>query len=590
MIKKMLMNVSQAEESRVAIVEDGILQELGIELSGRGQLKGNIYKGIVTNVAPSLHAAFVDYGEKRSGFLPFSEAQSQCNGNGETGEKREKTSTQSPLKRHQEILVQVVKDETGSKGAALTTYISLPGRYLVLMPGSSNRGISRKIEDETQRKKLKKIIDQPELPTGMGIIIRTAGYNRTKSELSRDMSYLLKLWENISLLAQQSTAPSLVYQEQDLVIRTIRDYFTTDIQEVLIDHKEVCKRAKEFFRSIMPRYQNHVKLHQEKRPLFSKYQIEEQIESFYEPKIPLKSGGSIIIEPTEALVSIDVNSGKSTQEKGMEETAYKTNLEAADEIARQLRLRDLGGLIVVDFIDMRDRKHIQEVEKRLKNALKRDKARIQLSRISRFGLLEMSRQRIKAALHESGHQLCLHCEGKGVVKTVEAVALSVFRKIQAKASRKDLASIKAILVPEAAFYLLNQKRAELLKLEKEGEVAISIQEQAGVPVHYVHLESLKKPSVAPFSEISEETQEETQEETPQETPVAPLLASKGLEQEASPTEEVGKSPPCIVLVETGLNSLGNGAEISSKPSPRRRRFRPRRKKIIPVKEENKSNS
>lgn len=598
MIKKMLVNVSHAEESRVAIVEDGILQELGIEVSGRGQVKGNIYKGVVTNVEQGLQAAFVDYGGKRSGFLPLSDVQPQHDANGGMGGKREKGSSHTPLRRHQELVVQVVKDEVGSKGVALTTYISLPGRYLVLMPGSDSKGISRKIEDESDRNKLRKIMEQVEPPAGMGFIVRTAGYNRTKSELSRDLSYLLKLWENISLLAQQLPAPSMVYQEQDLVIRTIRDYFSTDIQEVLIDHKEVCRRAKEFFQSIMPRYEKVVKLHQEKRPLFSKFQIEEQIESFYGTEIPLKSGGSIVIEPTEALVSIDVNSGRSTQEKGMEETAYKTNLEAAEEIARQLRLRDLGGLIVLDFIDMKDRKHLHEVEKCLKNALKRDKARIQLSRISRFGLLEMSRQRIKTALHESYHQVCPHCEGKGVVKTVEAAALSALRKIQTKMARGDLASIRATLPSEVAFYLLNQKRDDLLRMEKEGNLIVSIQEQAGAPVNHVHLECDKKALLAPPREISAEIQEGVSapapEEVPQEAPVFPPriqseqrqeVSYGGQVQETPPAEDIGETTPSPPSPGAEGNVVGNGAAILSKSAQRRRRFRPRRKKAIPPKEE-----
>lgn len=505
MMKKMLINVSQAEESRVAIVEDGILQELDVELSSRGQNKGNIYKGTVVNIESSLQAAFVEYGENKAGFLPLSEIHPQCYVNGGT---RRRVSIREVLKRGQELLVQVVKDEVGGKGAALTTYASLPGRYLVLMPGSDNTGISRKIEDEAQRQRLRKLMEQLSPPPGMGFIIRTAGYNRTKNELSRDMSYLLKLWESIQELSQKLPAPSLVYQEQDLVIRSIRDYFTADIQEVLIDNKEVYKRAKEFFRKIMPRYQKLLKLHPEKRPLFSKYQLEEQIEVIYEPKVPLKSGGSIVIQPTEALVSIDVNSGRATKERGMEDTAYRTNLEAAEEIARQLRLRDLGGLIVIDFIDMKDRKHIQEVEKCLKNAAKRDKARIQMSRISRFALLEMSRQRIKTALAAGSYEICPTCEGRGTVKTVESAALSSLRKIHGRVAKGDLASIKAIVSPEVAFYLLNQKRAELLRMEKEESLAIYVQGQPGMLVHQIAQEGVKRSAIVPTEVSSEVSWEE----------------------------------------------------------------------------------
>lgn len=510
MMKKMLINVSQAEESRVAIVEDGFLQELDVELSSRGQNRGNIYKGLVVNIEPSLQAAFVEYGENKAGFLPLSEIHPQCYVNGGTGRR---VSIREVLKRGQEILVQVVKDEVGGKGAALTTYVSLPGRYLVLMPGSDNTGISRKIEDEAQRQRLRKLMEQLNPPPGMGFIIRTAGYNRTKNELSRDMTYLQKLWESIQELSQKLPAPSLVYQEQDLVIRSIRDYFTADIQEVLIDNKEVHKRAREFFRKIMPRYQKLLKLHPEKRPLFSKYQLEEQIEVIYEPKVPLKSGGSIVIQPTEALVSIDVNSGRAKQERGMEDTAYRTNLEAAEEIARQLRLRDLGGLIVIDFIDMKDRKHILEVEKCLKNAAKRDKARIQMSRISRFGLLEMSRQRIKTALAAGSYETCPTCEGRGTIKTVEAAALSALRKIHGRVAKGDLAGIKAIVSPEVAFYLLNQKRAELLRMEKEEGLTIYVQGQPGMVVHQITLEGLKRSEIIP-AEVQPEVGREEVEKVP----------------------------------------------------------------------------
>ncbi|MGH8058418.1 MAG: Rne/Rng family ribonuclease, partial [Candidatus Entotheonellia bacterium] len=414
MIRKMLINTEDVEESRVAILADGMLEEFDIETSTKEQIKGNIYKGLVVKVEPGLQAAFVEYGGNRAGFLPLGEVHPSSYADPELS-KRGRVRIHDVLKRNQSVLVQVVKDEIGTKGAALSTYISLPGRYLVLMPGVDATRVSRKIEDEAQRRLLKEIVAQLEPPPGMGVIIRTAGLERSKQELQRDMTYLLKLWETITAQAKDLPAPSVVYQERDLVIRSIRDYFTPDIAEILVDDREVFKRAREFLQAIMPRYVNRIKLSREKRPIFSRYQLEEQIEAIFEDKIPLKSGGSIVIERTEAMVSIDVNSGRSTQERGMEETAFKTNLEAGEEIARQLRLRDLGGLIVIDFIDMRDRKHVQEVERCLKNALKRDKARVEVSRISKFGLLELSRQRLKPALQDETYLPCLHCKGQGLV-------------------------------------------------------------------------------------------------------------------------------------------------------------------------------
>src|SRR5262244_2241472 len=408
MKKKMLINVADEEESRVAIVEDGILEELTIETSSKEQIKGNIYNGVVVKVEPSLQAAFVDYGGKRHGFLPMGEIQPRWYTTEFRSEDRERRPRiQDVIKRNQKVLVQVVKEELGTKGASLSSYISLPGRYLVLMPGSDTAGgISRKIEDEEERKKLKEIIAQLEPPPDMGIIVRTAGLNRNKAELQRDMSYLQRLWAIIEEKSRESPAPALIYQEHDLVIRSIRDYFTPDIQEVLIDHREVYRRARDFFQSVMPRYQSRVQLYRDKKPLFARYQLEEQIEAIYSQKVELKSGGSIVIDPTEALVAIDVNSGRATKEKGIEETAFKTNMEAAQEIARQLRLRDLGGLIVIDFIDMENNRNQREVENRLRESLHYDRARVQMGKISRFGLMELSRQRLQTSLGETTHMSC----------------------------------------------------------------------------------------------------------------------------------------------------------------------------------------
>jgi ribonuclease E len=494
-MKKMLINAVHPEESRMAIVEDGMLAELIIETSLQELSRGNIYKGKIINVEPSLQAVFVDYGESRHGFLPFSEIHPDYYApTAEDPKSETKHRIQEVIKRNQEVLVQIEKEELGTKGAALTTYISLPGRYLVLMPGSDGGGVSRKIESEKERRKMKEIVQQLGAPDGMGLIVRTAGLGRSKIELAKDLDYLLRLWESILSKSKKIAAPALIYEEQDLVIRSIRDYFTADIDELLIDHKDVFNRAKDFFRTVIPRYQNKVKLYGEKRPLFSKYELEKQIETIYDRKVPLKSGGSIFIDPAEALVAVDVNSGRATQGRGMEETAFQTNLEAAEEIARQLRLRDLGGLVVIDFIDMWDRKHKQEVERCLRNALKRDKAHIEMAHISRFGLLELSRQRLRPAVSGRSFVACTYCNGSGLVKSTEAAALTVLRKLQAGLAKGGCAQLKAELPDEVATYLLNQKRAELLHLEKQYGLKIQISGQPGFPTHYCNIDFFRRES------------------------------------------------------------------------------------------------
>lgn len=487
-MKKMLINALDSEESRMAIVEDGLLAELVIESSLQELTRGNIYKGKIINVEPGLQAAFVDYGASRHGFLPWAEIHPDYY----APEKKEsypgaRLPIAELIKPYQEVLVQVEKEETGNKGAALTTYISLPGRYLVLMPGSNGGGISRKIEDEKERRKIKEIIQQLEVPSGMGLIVRTAGLGRNKSELNKDLQYLLRLWKTILLEAQRSPAPSLIYRERDLVIRALRDYFSPDIEEVLIDQKDFFNRARDFMRTFMPRYQNRIKFYSDKRPLFSKYDLEKQIETIYERKVSLKSGGSIVIDPTEALVAIDVNSGRGAQSPSMEDTAFHTNLEATHEIARQLRLRDLGGLIVIDFIDMRDRRHRQEVEKNMRHALKRDKAHVEMGRISSFGLLELSRQRLRPAISERLFIPCRHCQGTGLEKSTEAAALSALRRIQTVLAKGDCSSLRMELPDEVATYLLNQKRSSLLYLEKLFGLKIEIVGRADLLSHQYNL-------------------------------------------------------------------------------------------------------
>jgi len=488
MIKKMLINAQDPEESRMVIVEDGVLAELIVETSLPVPARGNIYKAKIVNIEPSLQAVFVDYGESRDGFLPFSEIHPHYYASSQKKEGESRPRVQEAIRRNQEVLVQMERGEMGTKGAAMTTYISLPGRYLVLMPGSDGGGISRKIEGEKERRKIKEIVHDLEVPPGMGVIVRTAGLDRAKTDLSKDLHYLLRLWDTIQAKSEKSSVPALIYEERDLVIRSIRDYFTADIEEVLIDSKEVFNQAKEFFRSIMPRYQNKLKLYGEKRPLFSKYELEKQLETIFERRVPLKSGGSVVIDPTEALVSVDVNSGRATQGRGMEETALRTNLEAAEEIARQLRLRDLGGLVVIDFIDMYERKHNQEVERCLRNALKRDKARVEVSRISRFGLLELSRQRIRSALSEKALVPCENCEGTGLVKSTESAALTVLRQVRAGLARGGCTRVRVELPDEVATYLLNQKREELFRLEKIYGLKLQIAGQPGLPHHQINID------------------------------------------------------------------------------------------------------
>ncbi len=472
MSKKMLINASHPEENRVAIVVDGILSDLDIELAGQEQSKGNIYKAVVVRVETGLQAAFVDYGAEKLGFLQIGEIHPNLYPAREDSKHRPRIA--DILKRGQEILVQIVKEERGSKGAALTTFLSIPGRYMVLMPDSTTKGVSRKIAEDSERKKLKKTMAELDLPERMGYIVRTAGIGKDKEELKRDFDYLVRLFEGITARKDQIKAPAQLYQESNLAIRSIRDYFSTDMDEVLIDDQTVYRDARDFFALVMPELGNLVKQHRERRPIFSRYQIEEQIDGLAKNQIPLTSGGSIVIDQTEALVAIDVNSGKMASESGIEATALKTNLEAAAEVGRQLRLRDLGGLIVIDFIDMRDRKNIREVEQELRKALKDDKAKVSVGRISQFGLLEMSRQRLKPVLSVGSFIECPHCKGIGKVKSVEAQSVALLRQIHTAASKGQIALIEAEVPMDVANYLLNRKRATINELEQQLGLRIAI--------------------------------------------------------------------------------------------------------------------
>lgn len=493
--KKMLINVMHPEETRVAIVHDGRLMELNIEISGKEQIKGNIYKGVVLRVEPGLQAAFIDIGRAKPGFLQIGELHPdywEWRDDIPEEQRKRRPRIQEVLRRGQELVVQIEKDERDNKGSALTSYLSLPGRYMVIMPGSDSTGISRKVEQEGARKKLKEIVAGMNIPEGTGYIIRTEAVGRAPEELHKDFANLTELYESIKRKATEIKGAGEIYRDSGLIIRTIRDYFSDDIDEVLVDSKDAYREAKEFFRDTMPACEKRVKLHKEKRPIFSRFQLEEQIDQIYEKRVPLPSGGSIIIEPTEALVSIDVNSGKSSGERGIEDTAFKANMEAAEEVARQLRLRDLGGLIVIDFIDMRENKHNGEVEKTLKNALKMDKARVNVGRISQFGIMEMSRQRIAKTLNDAIHLECPHCEGRGKVKSVEAMAVSFLRKVHAAAAKGTVAEVRGGLPLEVAYYLLNRKKRELAQIENDYEIEVTVKGKTSFLLNQLELDTVKR--------------------------------------------------------------------------------------------------
>jgi len=472
MKKRMLMNVSEPEETRIAIMEDGTLQELYIERASAGSNVGNIYKAKVLNVEPSIQAAFVDLGKPRNGFLHASDIMPGLAGKlipekVVDTRKRPEVAIQKLIKRGQEVLVQITKDGIGSKGPSVTTYISLPGRYLVIMPGVKHHGVSRKIADDPERRRLKKIVAELDLPEKAGFIVRTAGQQKNKRELQSDLRYVMRLWHAVEQQIEERDAPCCVYQESDLITRSIRDFFTTDIDEIYIDSEEGFRKAREVIKIVSPTYQRRVKLYSRKEPLFHKYSIEEEIERIYRRRVPLKSGGSIVIEPTEALVSIDVNSGTFTEEKDPEITAYRTNMEAAVEIARQLRLRDHGGVIVIDFIDMRSEKHKRDVEKQLHQEMKRDRARSKTLRITRFGLIQMTRQRMRPSVKTATFQTCPECTGAAVVRSVESMVLHILRQLRVRLGKKGVTEVHVTAHPQVAEELLNKKRQSLIKTEEE---------------------------------------------------------------------------------------------------------------------------
>ncbi|MFM2036980.1 MAG: hypothetical protein RL459_2245 [Pseudomonadota bacterium] len=561
-MKRMLINATQAEERRLAIVDGQKLLDYEIEIEGREQRKGNIYKAVVTRVEPSLEACFVDYGEDRHGFLPFKEISRQYF---QAGVSASQARIQDVIKEGQELLVQVEKEERGNKGAALTTFVSLAGRYVVLMPNNPRGGgVSRRIEGE-DRAELKEALDQLEYPNGMSIIARTAGIGRSAPELQWDLNYLLKLWTAIDGAAKGGKGAFLIYQESSLVIRAIRDYFNHDIGDILIDTDDVYEQAQQFMAHVMPEHAARVKRYRDDAPLFSRFQIEHQIESAYARTVQLPSGGAIVIDHTEALVSVDVNSARAIKGGDIEETATRTNLEAADEVARQMRLRDLGGLIVIDFIDMEESRNRRDVENRLRDALRQDRARVQFGTISKFGLMEMSRQRLRPALSEGASIPCPRCGGAGHIRDTESSALQILRVIQEESLKDSTASVLCQVPVEVASFLLNEKRSEIAKIELKQRINVLLVPNKTLETPNYRLERLKHDdprldNIDASYKLAEEVEDPTavtrrsQEPTNRQTPVikgvlpdapAPVAAPKPVAAPvataAQPTAPVAKA-------------------------------------------------
>jgi ribonuclease E len=544
----MLINVAQSEECRIAIVEDGVLEELYLERTSQSNYVGNIYKGRIVNLEPSIQAAFVDFGVGRNGFLHISDVEPQYfrqggydprkpilpgggqarddefdgsgagsdeggqenhgddrgrNGGGRHGGRNGGTKTarsrmgvrprfkppiQDIFQRGDEVLVQVIKEGIGTKGPTLSTYISIPGRYVVLMPALGRIGVSRKIENEDDRRRLRDILRELNPPRGVGFIVRTAGTDRTKKELSRDLAYLLRLWKVIVRRIKKTSGPVDIYEESDMIIRTIRDIFTSDVDAIYIDEPKAYERAKEFLQIVMPRYVNRLQLYEGKEPLFQKYSLDEEIAKINQRKVPLRGGGSLVIDQTEALVAIDVNSGNFRTDGSAEDSAYQLNTIAAKEIARQLRLRDLGGVIVNDFIDMRKERNRRGVERTLRDAMKRDRARTKILRTSPFGLIEMTRQRIRPSIKRSVYKECPSCGGTGLVKSAESMAIEVVRKLLLRSHSNQVARITVTVEEEVASYLNNKKRRDLVLIEQENNVELQVVSGEGLSPEYLKLD------------------------------------------------------------------------------------------------------
>lgn len=572
MSKTMLVNVTHVEETRVAVVEDGILAAYDIETLNRTTLKGNIYNAVVESVHASLEAAFVHIGPDLKGFLPLDQLNFRLLPKQVEGRKFGKIGQH--LKPGHKLLVQAVREPFHGKPPTVSTYFSLPGRFLVLMPGVESAGVSRKIEDDKQRDRLKKIIDELTVPDGFGVIVRTAGIGQTKAELQRDLRYLLRLWESIQRASQTHEFPSRVYQEADLVIRTIRDHLTPDIKEVVVDSKETFDSAQAFARDVMPSRAKTLKLYTGDRPLFNKFNLEEQIERIYKRRVPLSSGGEIVIDGTEALTAIDVNSARSKRQGDLEEVVTTTNVEAAEEIARQLRLRDLGGLIVVDFIDMGVTRNKKRVEKALRDAMKGDRARHDITMISKLGLMEIARQRIKGAKMAASYNTCPACDGHGLIKNVEASALAALRRLQTRSTRSDIGRVRLSLAPDVANWLLNNKREEILNLERQRGVGVEIAAKESLLRHESQYETFAR---------EEPVESPTPEPPPVAAPAAPAAADKSTRRRRPPAKATAvESPEEPAEEKPAAESAGQAAEEASpdnqEPRDGRRRRRRRRRR------------
>jgi ribonuclease E len=552
-MKRMLINATQPEELRVALVDGQWLYDLDIENRTREQKKANIYKGKITRVEPSLEAAFVDYGAERHGFLPLKEISREYFAK-QPKDIEGRIRIKDVVKEGMEVIVQVDKEERGNKGAALTTFISLAGRYLVLMPNNPRAGgISRRIDGE-DRAELRDALSKIEVPSGMGIIVRTAGVGRSAEELQWDLNYLLQLWDSIKTESDDAGAPHFLFQESNVIIRAIRDYLRPDIGEVIIDNPEANDLACAFINQVMPNYHSKVKLYEDDTPLFNRYQIESQIETAFEREVKLPSGGSIVIDVTEAMISIDINSSRATKGAGIEETALQTNLEAADEIARQLRLRDMGGLVVIDFIDMQPVRNQREVENRMRDALAMDRARVQVGRISRFGLLEMSRQRLRPSLGETTSKVCPRCSGQGTIRGTKSLALSMLRLVEEEAQKERSAEIRAIAPVSVATYLLNEKRKTISGIETRNKTRVVIVPNAEMVTPHFEVQRLRDDDSTTLEtsyKITSAADEAALDETKAEKP-APL--AQPAVQQIAPTQPAPAPKPVEEKKEPGLLS------------------------------------
>jgi ribonuclease E len=562
-MKRILINAVQKEEVRVAMVDGQQLYDLDVEVPSREQKKSNVYKGKITRVEPSLEACFVDYGAERHGFLPFKEI-ARIYFTEEAQQSSGRPDIRTAIKEGQEIIVQVEKEERGNKGAALTTFISLAGRYLVLMPNNPRAGgVSRRIEGE-DRNIIREALSELEVPNGMGLIVRTAGVGRNAEELQWDLDYLLQLWSAFEKAAEERPAPFLIYQESDVSTRALRDYFRSDIAEVLIDSEDVYQSAVEFVQQVMPNSIQKIKLYKDTVPLFNRFQIENQIESAYRREVQLPSGGAIVIDHTEALISIDINSARATKGGDIEETATNTNLEAADEIARQLRLRDLGGLIVIDFIDMMNNRNQRAVENRLNDAVQADRARVQLGRISRFGLLEMSRQRLKPSLGESTQIVCPRCTGHGTIRTVESLSLSLVRVLEEEALKASTARVDLQVPVDVATYILNEKRQAIIDIEKLSGVHLLVVANSALETPQYKVERIRKSEldeneeIASYQRVIKDDQFDI--ELTREKPIQPERAAVS---SISPGQRPVTPPPVVEAKPAATGLLGRIVSIFS---------------------------